>query len=547
MSAAAESSGSARDGVVRLAVQIDSFLNSIEETGDLSQLLQSVGGPEKLDHRLHQQIDELAQLAAATGDGRSELEAFRKDAEFQIVGVQENMILELSAHPAVAGGKDLAVEQVVAWLKEHGVRLGVDLTAIRQAIEAVMRGAEITGVIIARGQPPTDSIPARIEYYGRPGPGQPLALLGKSQVANPRFSWLCQAGDCIARCVPPVPGKCGYNAWNKPLEPKPAGVAVLHARKNVRQVDEAFYAGLDGMVALREGQLEVRQVLAFDSEVTRQTGPIDFPGEIHVRAAVRSGAVIRAGGDIVVDGAVEDVSIESTGGNICLRHGVAGRHRGLIRAKGNVETAFAENANIQAGGDIVVKVGALKSNLSAGRAIILNHSRGQLIGGVAVAGSYIEAKRIGTGGGTLTELIVGLGFETMLKLAEIDTEISRLLSCRDAASDLANRIKRSVGDPMKLPASELERYKELRRVELAVELKVQLMGKTRRELLSASAKTQGGEVRILVAALPNVVINIGDVSVHLKDPLDACVLIYDKKRAKIQAKTRDLQSAGVCI
>jgi hypothetical protein len=446
------------------------------------------------------------------------------------------MLLKFSAQPAIVGGKELTVEQVVSWLKEHGVLAGVDLVAIQKAVEAVCRGDKVSGLVIVHGQTPTEPAAGRVEYFGRSTTAEPLTLLDPARVANPQFSWICRAGDCTARCAAPVSGKPGYTAWNQPLEPLPARAAVLHAGKNVRQTSDALYAEVDGMAALRRGCVDVRKILTFSVDVERQTGPVDFAGEVHIRAAVRSGAVIRARGDIVIEGAVEDACVESTGGNICLKHGVAARHRGLIRAKGNVETGFAENATIQAGGDIVVKVGTMQCNLSAGRAIILNHARGQLIGGVSVAGSYIEAKAIGASGGTRTELIVGLGYDAMLKLAELDAQIARLANTRDDAKELADRIKRAVADPLKLPSGDLERYKELRRAQLALELKLRLLDNARLELLAASAHGQGGEVRILHAALPNVVINIGQASLRIKEPMEACVLVYNAKSGKIEAK-----------
>ena len=524
-------------GNARLLAEAERFLQTVGDSANISQLLEGLGGDAAgLDPSLRQQLDELARLATVTGDPGGELKAVQKDADFEVLPSDDGMLLLLSARPAVAGGKPLAAEAIIAWLKQKDVQRGVNPQAIREAVEAVSQGKDVRGVPIVSGRVSEPGTPGRVEYYGRSSPGGEPALLDHAVMWKPDFPWLCQAGDCIARCIPPVAGKAGYDAWNKPLEPPASKPASLAVGSNVREENGAYCAELGGMVSLRQGQLEVRRILVLVNDVTPQDGPVTFSGEVHVRAAVRSGSTIQAQGDIIVDGAVEDVTIESTEGNVILRHGVAGRHRGLIKAKGDVETGFAENAIIQAGQDILVKVGALHCNLSAGRAIILNHARGQLLGGVAVAGSYIEAKRIGAAAGIPTELIVGLSQEDMLKLSELDVQVAGLSQWRDDSTELADRIKRVVGDPLKLPPSELDRYKELRRVQLGVELKLRLLTGARNQILSASAKAHGGEVRILRTAMPNVIIHIGETTMRLKEQTDCCVLVYDSKRDKIVAK-----------
>jgi uncharacterized protein len=536
MSTATRMNDRVPEGTNRLASQIDGFLDTCEKPGSLSDLLETVAGQGELDDQLQQQIQELSRLVAATGDTSAEFKAVQRDADFTVTAAADGMVLELSAQPAVAGGKALSVEGILAWLKDHGVRLGVDVAAIRQACERLSAGREVHGVLIARGMPPTDGKPGAMEYYGRPTVVEPPAQLTPEQMRDPHFAWTCCEGDCIARCLPPQSGERGYDAWNRPLEPALPKPHALRPGRNVRQQDDAFYALESGLVTPRQDCLEVRKILVITSDVARQGSPLEFAGQIDVHAVVRSGAVIRALGDIRVEGAVEDATIESTNGNIFFRHGVVGRQRGFIRAKGNVETCFCEHVNIQAGGDIIVKKGAVQCNLTAGHGIFLNHGRGQIMGGVAVAGSIIEAKSIGAEGGTFTELIVGLTYEAMLKLAELDAQIGRLTDCLHSTSDLATRVQRAVGDPLKLQPADIKRYKELRRLELTLTLKLHILDVSRKTLLADSAKTQGGQVKILQTAFPNVVVHIGTASMRIKEILNACTLFYDDRKGRILSK-----------
>ncbi len=529
------------DSVVRLETEVDGFLESLGDIGSIDQLIENMlGQGQGVPDSLIEQADQLSKLMTASGDRSDELRSLRRDGGFDVSATKDEMLLCLSVRPPIAGGKPATSEAVLEWLKTRGIRQGVDLRAIRQAVEVGARGEEASEVLIVRGRAPKSGQPGRLDFFGRPTPSEPLQPIhtDATAAASSELRWVCQAADRIAQRVPPVEGSPGYDAWGRELAPPEPADVNLHAGRNVRTEGDSFFAQVSGMVSLPHGRLEVQELLVLVDDVTAKDGPIEFHGEIHIRAAVRSGAVIKTSGDIVINGAVEDATIESTEGNVLLKQGVAGRHRGLIRAKGNVQTRFAENATIQAGKDICIRSGAVRCQLAAGRSVILNQGRGQLLGGVTVAGHFVEAKCLGAASGVHTEVIVGLDHETMTQLGMIDADVARLESTRDEASELADRICRAIGDPLKLQPRKLHRYKELRRVQLAANLKLNLLRDQRKALLAQKAKVHSGEVRILCSALPNVVVSIGDATLKVQESLGPCLLSYDQKRRAI------IQSGG---
>lgn len=534
MSASSRSSSQSIASFSRDAeVFLGEHATSIESIDDI--LLQMPGPVEHLPEPLRERVEELAHLMTATRDESQELASFKHDATFELSTSDEEMFLCLSVKPAVAGGKAVTTEDILAWLKDRDVRRGVDLRAIRGAVEEAAEGKDVSDVIIARGQRPEAGRAGTLECFGRPrlnaepGPMQLDSVLGVSD----RSVWLCKAGDLIARRLPSRPGTPGYDVWGKQLPPPRPPDVQLELGEHVRQSGNEFFAETDGAVSFEAGILSVKKLLVLVEDVTPRAGAIDFDGEIHVHGAVRDGAVLRATNDVIIDGVVEGATVGSKDGGVTLKQGIAGRHRGLVQAKNDVHTRFAENATIQAGDDIHITVGAIRCNLAAGQDIILDRGRGQLMGGVAIAGRSIEAKQIGTAAGVATEIILGLKPDAMMKLAEIDAQRALMASTKQNAAELAERIQRIVGEPMKLERSQLELYKQLRRVQLAADLKLLQLEDKRHTLLAEASRSHDGRVRATRTILPNVRISIGSATIKIKEQLRACSLVYDETRTAI--------------
>lgn len=74
---------------------------------------------------------------------------------------------------------------------------------------------------------------------------------------------------------------------------------------------------------------------------------------------------MKAAGDIIADGFIESAQLEA-GGDIILKEGTNAGGRGLLKAGGNVMGKFFENATIEAAGSVKANY-CLNSNIVAGR------------------------------------------------------------------------------------------------------------------------------------------------------------------------------------
>jgi len=470
---------STSSAVRRLVDQAALSLNGDKDLQDLDAVLADLTAKaDQLSPEQQAQVNELSRLLSADPEAAKTAGALKQDAAFELTATE-----------------DVRVDQCV----------------------------------IVSGEPPTEGEPERLELFARSSAGEPLEPIDLSAVLNPEGkppTLICREGDVVLKRIAPKPGRPGFNALGQPIDPPKPATLTINCGPNVAVDQDEYKATVPGVLLFDGDRIEVRRMLVIDQDLTANDNPIDFEGDVHIRAAVRGGAKVRAAGNIVIDGNVEAASVESTGGDIELNHGVTGQHEGVIRAEGDVTARFAENVTIFAGNDITIGMGALHSRLIAGKAIHLTRGRGQMVGGSAMAGELIEVKQVGSTSGVATELCVGLSRDVMDKLGQLDEQNARLKAKRDEAEDLADQIQRTVGDPMKLQPAELKAYTTLRRVQLVCDVKIKTLEDKREEVMAESARQTGGRLDVHVTMMPKVLVRIGDAELANKEQRQRCRLVY---------------------
>ena len=511
--------------------QAHSLLKEAPDSADMEKLLaELVASDEELSEAEREQLAELADLMSQ-GDGQASIAAkLRRDGEFEVTPSEDRMFMSLAIQPPLAGGEPISLRQILDWLKAEHVQQGVDLQVIRKAVETASEGQDVREEIIVRGRGAEPGQDEYCELFGRESAGRPLNEVGlPDKKTGTGAHLICEAGDRILHRVPAQPGQAGYNALGEVLEPPKLARLDVQTGPNVSVEGNDYLAEIGGVVLYRPGHIEVKRLLVVNHEVTSQNSPIDFDGEIQIRGAVRDGACVRAVKDITIDGAVEAAEIESREGSIILRHGVVGRHSGVIRAKCDVTAQFAENAAIYAGRNIMIRAGAMHSQLVAGATVSLVNGRGQVIGGMTMAGDSIEVKQLGSASGVRTELSVGLPSEAMSMIAEIDRHIGETQRRRDESAEIASRIRRTVGDPRDLTETELKSYLQLRQLQLACDCQMRKANNRREEILEDGAQANHGHVDVWRRIMPHVIVRIGNSEFYCKEERGGCKIVYDTK------------------
>lgn len=215
---------------------------------------------------------------------------------------------------------------------------------------------------------------------------------------------LVQAGDKIAQYFPPSNGYFGYTVYATVIAPVAPKETIIDCGIGVEVRDHVYYATVSGEVTMKNDTLNVYEQLVIDKDAGNATGVIQYNGSIYVKGDVLSGVTMIADGNIKVDGVVEGANIEA-GGDIVIKYGIHGAHRADIKAKGSLYTSFIEEAKVQTGENIYF-ASIINSNVYARECIESKTAIGRIVGGVAIAGNSIIVENAGNEAEISTKLCI---------------------------------------------------------------------------------------------------------------------------------------------
>lgn len=290
-------------------------------------------------------------------------------------------------------------------LKEKGVVYGIDQEAILELDE---KGASKNMVVIARGKKAEPGKDGWYEYFFDTNLKKTPKVLEDGSVDYQNVKWfeIVEKDQRVAYYHSAETGVSGRKVTGeevpafkgKELPPlRGKGIALLPDQKT-------YVAGTSGKIVLRGGNLIVTNVLVVEN-VTKATGNVDFNGSVYVRGMLGDGVVVKAAGDVMVDGFIEAAIIEA-GGDIILKKGNNAGGKGYMKAGRDVMGNFFENVHIEAGGDIKANY-CLNSEIKADGSVQITGRNGRLAGGSIEAGRGVMTYDLGNPAGIATNVKVG--------------------------------------------------------------------------------------------------------------------------------------------
>ncbi|MCR5421682.1 MAG: FapA family protein [Lachnospiraceae bacterium] len=333
-------------------------------------------------------------------------------------------------------------DQMTAYFQLTGRRTGITRSVIRNALEerGIVKGVDENVInmiltdkagnqpqVIAQGRKSEPGPDGYYDYFFNTNVNRQPKILEDGSLDYKDIDWFEQVtrGQKIALYHPAEVGPVGYNVFGDEF-PKIKGKELNRLTGKGFYVDQdgvTYYSNLDGIVELDGNKLQVSNLLVLD-DVTAYMGDTRFEGNIHVTGNVGNGCTIIAKEDIIVDGFVEGARLEA-GGNIILRKGVNAQDKGLIKAGGNIEGSFFENASVKAAGDIKVSY-TLKSTVECGGKLEVSGRHGSLLGGVTYARKGIVVNEVGNEKGVKTYLRVGVSNEMIKQQIILNNEIKKI-------------------------------------------------------------------------------------------------------------------------
>jgi uncharacterized protein (DUF342 family) len=343
----------------------------------------------------------------------------RSDGKFSLRPATDRSALYLSYTLPADGGGQVTAEAVVNAAKSHGVTVELDVGAIEKTL---LEGG--VNVRVALGRAPELGKDGYFEMLvSNPKKRSPhLDEHGLADFRDLGEIVMVVPGEALMRIVAPTAGVPGMTVMG-------AEIPVQHGKK------VSFPAGLEGVMVdpqdpgrllaaiagfpvVKKDCVTVEAVYRVEN-VDLHTGNINVDGGVHVTGDVHSGMTVKATGDIVVEGTVEDAVLEA-GGDITIKGGIIGsdedtdapgvKAHATIKCGGSLVAKFAQDAQVVAGNGIYIHAEAMQCDLTAAHQIIVGDKGGRggdLIGGIARATMLVKAHNIGSGDHPRTIVIVG--------------------------------------------------------------------------------------------------------------------------------------------
>lgn len=407
------------------------------------------------------------------------------------------------------------VREVIEAMHRVGIKYGIDEDHIRQVLPKRM------DFIAAKGTNAVNGQNARIErYFDLSQKGKAVSDdNGRVDFKNLQLFVLVKKGDILARRIPHTAGTSGTNVLGDEIKPKPGKPRPVPSGKNTAiQNENDVVAEIDGQVVDSGNAISVDPRFEVSGNVDVSTGNIEFNGSVHVSGDVEWGFAVKATGDVEIGGAVAGGSVE--GNNIAINGGVQGMSGGKIIARRNISASFAENAELEAGGDINILDVALHSTLIAGGSIVVEGKKGAITGGVISAGEEIRAQVIGNAANVITRISVGQNPMLQREYKEITKELVEDRKRLDAIKKNLKVLEKI--DVMKLPKQRIDQINKLTRSQFPLAGEIKRKMKRLEELDQEIVRMNNSKVRVRDTIYAGVRMSINSVLKNLQTSQSCC-------------------------
>lgn len=424
-------------------------------------------------------------------------------------------------YPPAQRGICMSAKDILEELKQRKVSFGID----QEMIASFLNDRQYcTDYVFAVGKQPLHGKDAKIEYCFNTSKNLQPKRNEDGSVNYKELNTISHVrkGEMLARLIKEDPGKPGRNVFGEEIRPRTVKNLKLDFGKNISINEERteIYSLVTGHATLLNGKVFVSDVFEVPADVDNSVGNIDYEGSVLIKGNVKSGFSVKATGDIIVEGVVENAFVESAG-QVIVKHGIQGMHKGVVRAGTNVMAKYIEHATVYAGGYVEAEI-ILNSDISASGEVRVQGKKGLINGGTVRAGHSIEAMYLGTDMGTFTTLEVGIEPAKKQRYVDLSKEVAQrakdLEDTKIIVENYASKIKR--GEV--LPKDKM-RYAQ----NLAIEYKkkkeeLEPLREEMRRIHLLMMESDHSYVAVTRTAFPGVHISISDLNYSLKEKKNYC-------------------------
>ncbi len=344
-------------------------------------------------------------------------------------------------------------------------------------------------------------------------------------------------GQILAELMPAEKGVEGHTVTGKIMPAKDGAPTTLKPGKGtlVSEDGKTLQAEINGQVVFIAGKINVEEVYTVGGDVGLETGNLMFIGSINIRGSVDDNMNVKAAGNITVGGNVQKSLIEAEG-DIIVKQGILGRDGAHIEStSGSLFAKFIQNATISVDKDVVVEEAIMHSKIDAGRKVIANGRRAQIVGGEVMVGEEIRVKQLGAQASTPTMIVVGtnpkilqqinslseIEKDAVTKLQKVEKNIKTLYQQKETQPETFNSEKEEIlAKQLSFQDTITERVQDVQNEKLQLSEYL--------EVLSA-----GGKVHVEKTLFPGVTIEINGAKFEVKDEYNHVTLMEENGNIKI--------------
>ena len=424
-------------------------------------------------------------------------------------------------YPPSKGGRVMNTEGIVSELTSRKVRFGLDQDAI---LNFLSDRKYCTDYVFANGKQPVHGRDAKIEYFFNTNKNLQPKRNEDGSVDYKELNTIShiKKGDLLARLIKEDPGHPGKNVYGEEIKPRTVRTVKLDFGKNISINEDKteIYSEVTGHVNMVNDKVFVSDVYQVAADVDNSIGNIDYDGSIEIQGNIKSGFFVRATGDIIINGVVENAYVES-GGQIVVKRGIQGMMKGTLKAATNVMAKYIENARIIAGGFVEAEA-ILNSDVSAVGEVRVHGKKGLINGGTIRAGKSIETEYAGTGMGTFTTLEVGIDPNKKERYVELNKEVTKRAKELEDMKVIINNYAAMLKKGVNLPKDKLAYVQKLATdYKNQKELLEPLRGEMRMIHLEMM-QSDRSYIAITKTVYPGVVLSISDLNYAIKDSMNYC-------------------------
>ena len=301
------------------------------------------------------------------------------------------------------GGEPITFEEITREIDSLKIAVNVDYESIKKLLDEKRYNKKIC---IAQGSLPTHGKDGRIHYLFEPT-SELVPKKGKTGEVDYKDLGLVRnitAGEVIAEIVFPEDGKDGENVFGHPLPAipgKPAKYGVGNGTA-LTEDESQIKSTLSGNLSWAKDRFVVNETLVISENVDVATGNIDFIGNVVIKGFVAEGFSVKTKMSVTVNGTVTGAEIIA-GGDVIIALGIINSN---ITAQGTVKLGFCQNSKVECQGDFFCQSVIGGEVFCAGEINVVG-GKGVILGGKHTALSGFSANVIGTENYTKTQITLG--------------------------------------------------------------------------------------------------------------------------------------------